>query len=642
MDNKLKSLRRRNRRRDILSKFSDEPKFVEHVRVSPQCGICIERIFDEEPAMVLYGKDATYNGHLQPFPFHSMWAAHRQSDDYLICRARDCSCTPACEYTAVHRECYKIFLRFCGLRGIRKKPALQALWLCTAWKVPWPGALPMQASHVPADAQSLQLAGRLIGLPFLHLLPPELLLAVWGASKHALFWKCVASIRLVAQLEASASELQVVPLDQVLSWNRGGELESAPVSAVYPITRLTIDQEGIVKVERLRCMPRFTAEYHSHSTFVVEDGASLCGIEAQLQNGRLRLRFTPFQLTRPYIWNTPAPPPLSLCRALVPGSFDSRRFQVVDTQKIRGITFFFIGHKLYNIHIHHSDKSSAYSVYEQFSYAMRQEAVWIYLPLPSTDRLLVLGTRFLREGVYNLLVRMEKAGDVVVGQNRFFKEGDIINKSDAIRKNLPYLYSDQCLSANGPVTLVYGEPKEGFTIPLMGSYCASPTQQPPRPFGLEKPSEPLAGYGYAPYKYYSRAPLSHVTRAAVFLDPDHGVCQGVLLHYENGGCRTVGACRVNVHASETVDAPTLICTRAESPCNFHTTTSRVRIKFLRDAQHDELDKGWKCRPLEGFLEFLYHNGSASALVTKAFHEDLVRPLEVVMDMGSEGLKQVTV
>ncbi|TFB05509.1 hypothetical protein CCMA1212_002428 [Trichoderma ghanense] len=637
MDNALRSIRRRNRRRDILSRFSIEPKFVEHVKVSPQCGICIERIFDKGPAMALYGKDDTYKGHLQPFPFPYLWSSHRESDDYLICRARDCPCTQAAEYTAVHRECYKIFLRFCELRGIRKKRALQGLWIYAAWKLPWHNALPMQASHVPADAQSLQLAGRLVGLPFLHRLPPELLLAVWGASKHALFWKCVATIRLVAQLEATASELQVVPLDQVLSWSRGGKLESAPVSAVYPITRLTIDQEGIVKVERLRCRPRYTAEYHSHSTFIVEDGSSLCGIEAQLQNGRLRLRFTPFQLTRPYIWNTPAPPQLSLCRALVPGSFESRRFQVVDTQKIRGITFFFLSHRLYNIHIHHSDKASAYSVYEQFSQSMRQEAFWIYLPLASTDRMLVLGTRFLREGVYNLLVRMEKAGDIVIGQNRFFRKGDPIYGDDGIRKNLPHLYSDQCLSANGPVTLVYGEPKEGFSIPLIGSYCASPTQQPPRPFGLEKPSAPLGGYGY-----YSRAPLSHITRATVFLNPVHGVCRGVLLHYENGGCRTVGQCRVNVDASETVDAPTMICVRAESPCNFHSCGSRVAIKFLRDGLQDELGNGWKRHPLEGFIEFYFEDQGVSVQITSSFHEDLVRPLEVAMDMGSEGLRQVTV
>lgn len=622
----------------MFTRVSEAPKYVEHVRVSPQCGLCLQRLLDKEPTVILYGEDDTYKGHLRPFLFPFMWSAHRQSEDYLICRTNDCSCTPASEYTALHRECYKMFLRFCELRAIRKKRAQQALWICAAWKSPWPGTLPMQASHAPADTQSLQLAGRLIGIPFLHRLPQELLLAVWAGSKNSLFWRCVAAIRLVAQLEASSPELQVVPLDQVLSWNRGGELESAPVSAAYPITRLTVDQEGIVKVERLRCMPRYTAEYHSHSTFIVEDGSSLCGIEAQLQNGRLRLRLTPFQLTRPYIWNTPAPPQLSLCRALVPGPFDSRRFQVVDTQKIQGITFFFLRHSMYYIHIHHSAKCSAFSVYERFSHSMREEAVWIYLPLPSTDRMLVLGTRFLREGVFNLLVRMEKAGDVFIGQNRFFREGGIVGKTDADRNNLPHLYSDQCLSANGsPVTLVYGEPKEGFTIPLIGSYCASPTQQPPKPFGLEKPTAPLGGHGY-----YSRAPLSHVARATTFLDPEHGVCRGILLHYENGGCRAVGQCRVNVDPTKTFDAPTWIYMRNESACSFHSSATRVRIKFRRNAPQDEPGNGWQRHPMRGFIEYYVHERGVMVLLTSRFHGDLVRPMEVVMDMGSEGLKQVTV
>lgn len=202
---------------------------------------------------------------------------------YLFCRDKACSCVSSAEYTTVHRECYKIFLRFYELRGIRKKDALKKLWISSAWRLPWPNALPMQTSYAPADTQSLQLAGRLVGISFLHRLPPELLLTIWGESKHALFWKCVSVIRLVAQVEATSSELQVGPLDQVLSWQRNGKLEFAPVSAMYPVTRLAIDQQGIKEVERLRCMPEYTGEFHSHSTFIVEDGSSLCGIEAQLQ-----------------------------------------------------------------------------------------------------------------------------------------------------------------------------------------------------------------------------------------------------------------------------------------------------------------------------------------------------------------------
>ena len=52
---------------------------------------------------------------------------------------------------------------------------------------------------------------------------------------------------------------------------------------VFHLERPNLEKLSLQKVERLRCMPRYRAEYHSHSTFVVEDGSSLCGIEAQLQ-----------------------------------------------------------------------------------------------------------------------------------------------------------------------------------------------------------------------------------------------------------------------------------------------------------------------------------------------------------------------
>lgn len=90
-------------------------------------------------------------------------------------------------------------------------------------------------------------------------------------------------IRMVTGFEANTPEPQIEPLDQVVSWRRNGKLECAPASAMYPITKLTIDQEGIKKVERLSCRPQYTGEVHSDSTFIVEEGASLNGIEAQFQ-----------------------------------------------------------------------------------------------------------------------------------------------------------------------------------------------------------------------------------------------------------------------------------------------------------------------------------------------------------------------
>lgn len=196
-----------------------------------------------------------------------------------------CSCGSSVEYTTVHFECYQIFLRVCDFGKLQQDYALQKLWISTTWRLPWKNAFFMPASnaYIPTTPKSLELSGQLFGVPFLHRLPPELVPAIWRESKNSLFWRCMSIIRMVTEFETNTSELQIKPLDQVISWRRNGNLECAPASAMYPITKLTIDQEGIKRVERLRCRPQYTGEVHSDSTFIVEEGSSLHGIEAQFQ-----------------------------------------------------------------------------------------------------------------------------------------------------------------------------------------------------------------------------------------------------------------------------------------------------------------------------------------------------------------------
>ncbi|EHK27451.1 uncharacterized protein TRIVIDRAFT_126138, partial [Trichoderma virens Gv29-8] len=490
------------------------------------------------------GNDNTYKGQTQPFPLPPLGSSYRgsESDDYLFCRAKRCACTPV-EYTTAHLECYQIFLRVCHLGKIQKEHALQKLWISTAWRLPWKDAISMPAStiDIPTNQKSLQIIGQLFGITFLHRLPRELLLTIWGESKTSLFWRCMSIIRLVTEFETNSSELQIKPLDQVASWHRNGKLECAPASTAYPFTQLTIDQEGIKEIERLRCKPQYTGDTCNHSTFIVEEGLSFHGIEAHIQDGRLRLRKTQIQPNYPYIWNTPAPPRLSLCRGSMSHSLPSWRLQAVNTQKIAGITFFFIQDRLYDIYIHDSDKSSANDLYEQLPPDIRRDAIWIYLPIGTADRMLVLGTRFISMSEYNVLVRMEKAGDVVIGRNCFFSEADF-HPELLWPGDWPSSRPDQCLSGDGPVTLLYGKRVRGFfEIPLLGAYCESGTWTLPEPFMLEKPTpERFDRIGY-----YSRTPLDQIAESSVYYVPGSGRCRGILLRYKNGGCRAVGQCRVN-------------------------------------------------------------------------------------------------
>ncbi|UKZ83606.1 hypothetical protein TrVFT333_011415 [Trichoderma virens FT-333] len=296
----------------------------------------------------------------------------------------------------------------------------------------------------------------------------------------------------------------------------------------------------------------------------------------------------------------------------------------VNTQKIAGITFFFIQDRLYDIYIHDSDKSSANDLYEQLPPDMRRDAIWIYLPIGTADRMLVLGTRFISMSEYNVLVRMEKAGDVVIGRNCFFSEADF-HPELLWPGDWPSSRPDQCLSGDGPVTLLYGKRVRGFfEIPLLGAYCESGTWTLPEPFMLEKPTpERFDRIGY-----YSRTPLDQIAESSVYYVPGSGRCRGILLRYKNGGCRAVGQCRVNVDPCHTVAEPSFICILKERWYDVQDLTQeKTLVKFTHGTLDDENGEDWTRYPLEGFIEFYFFFDHVLVEIATEFKEDVVRPIE---------------
>lgn len=333
-----------------------------------------------------------------------------------------------------------------------------------------------------------------------------------------------------------------------------------------------------------------------------------------LQDGRLHLRTTPGQQqSRPYIWDTPNPPPLSLCNIMPLGNSSSRRLHVVDTQNIQGITFFFYKSQILNIHIHSPDKPCANYAYESLDPMTPSQVTAIYLPLPPTDKMLVLGIRQSSSMVGwmdNILVRMEKAGDIVIGETGFPPY-----RSNAEGMSLGF--TDECLAANGPVTLLYGESEGRNTISAFGAYCKPGNSVDlPKPFVRETPSHTVLGLG----NFYSRAPLSGIAMSTVFKDAESGDCQGILLQYENGGCRALGQCLMDVYPCERTAQPTSIHIRRE--IDPYLASAIAKARFVCDGQGNELEEGWICYPLQGFIEFYLGYKERDIEIESGFSRDI--------------------
>jgi hypothetical protein len=79
-------------------------------------------------------------------------------------------------------------------------------------------------------------------------------------------------------------------------------------------------------------------------------------IRFELQDRCLRLVF-PDQ-----VWNTPAPPSLSLCTAYPADDVSCQNLYAVETDEIEGLTFFFSYGRLFGLHVHQLSESCLWAL----------------------------------------------------------------------------------------------------------------------------------------------------------------------------------------------------------------------------------------------------------------------------------------
>jgi hypothetical protein len=199
------------------------------------------------------------------------------SHSEALCFDWDGPSRPGCP---VHSECLRILMRHCTAAD-----ALDRFWQVSVWgRVPWSGA------RVPA----LRLAPRPVwhfldtfiycaercGLPLGHL--PQVVVGsiLESLPRNAHVWRYLTAIDLARRLSKTAPQpLRIVPLSRLVSWERGAPPQVAPeewgkAASLPPIVRLTIDLDGLKKVERLSSRPQFSRQRFDDHLFVVEREAA--------------------------------------------------------------------------------------------------------------------------------------------------------------------------------------------------------------------------------------------------------------------------------------------------------------------------------------------------------------------------------
>ncbi|KAI5467578.1 hypothetical protein BGZ63DRAFT_449696 [Mariannaea sp. PMI_226] len=462
------------------------------------------------------------------------------------------------EYATVHADCLRLFTRTC-----RSDDGIHRLWIAACWRRPWFEADPLNLSPGMDIIAAMHRAADVCEMPQLRSMPNEISQMIWNQTPTISLWRYSSVLQLAAALSETNQIGQILAyLGDVFSWQRG----SAPVierCSAKPIVRLTIDAQGLRKIERLSEMPKVGKFRSENMVYIVRPIPDLAGV------------LVTFRVTRPwkargsyevnpqlYMGYTNAASPPTM-----PPIYTHYLF--IDSFRI---------HRYNAIHGHTSEEPSALPTWKRLMHIQQQDAIWVHLPFSKEDYITAFGIRLKMfdgrgtMGMPSFLVRMSKSGDISLGP--YHKDST----------------QDFLISAEDRPTLVHDVLELG-SLSTFGAY----------PHTKEKtqihPRQPC-GRPFHKQACFSSAPLQGVSKAEIFYEKDTGMSKGILLEYDNGGRRALGQCRLGVAGIQVTGKPGQLCLTDYS--DIHQTAISFTAADSQQHRHEKL--GWRCYEMKGTLE----------------------------------------
>ncbi|CEJ95157.1 hypothetical protein VHEMI10655 [[Torrubiella] hemipterigena] len=560
-----------------------------HFAVGYRCGICNWPLSDaeEDPVYLLVGNsDSTgFVKHLGPFYYPPLNYHRNLNGSVYLCRTPDCSdCTESSEAVAVHNDC------FGSIPKLTTVYTIDHLWITISWRSPWRQAPYFQLEDMTPKPDFAALDK--LGIPLIRRLPPEIVHIIYKYSQTSDFWRYCDMFSLGRSLVPLSKPPFSVPLGDISTWTRGGQVERITDQGL-PIIRLTIDSWGLKKIESLSSYPKFKNWRTDHLRYVVTDRSKVNGILAHCLGGIMRLQFPKMPYPGFQTWDTPTPPNMEECALFAWYMTEQTQFRVIDLDQVFGLTFFCHEGNLYDIHVHTKMSPCAKPTYHKLSGRRQLNVVWVYVPISKTDSITVMGQRVLKRensipSRICVLLRLRLAGDIFVALSAADYNGDLR------------------FSQTNPQNFIYSVP-DSRALSVFGVF----TPEPELVASVKAFHYPIRDDPPIDRAYFAAAPLSHIDDLKVFHDAETGSCVGILLRYNNGAERCVGQCRLGVDNVQYFERPNRICLRkiesdfdTDDPDEFDTVppTQNALVSAACNADHDHAEPGWACLPMRGELQ----------------------------------------
>ncbi|KAH8738051.1 hypothetical protein BGZ61DRAFT_27171 [Ilyonectria robusta] len=557
------------------------------IRMLEQCGACGFDIPRGEPCVpVLWDSHSSCFLIECSIPFPHRCVTYTTPRDWAVfVENRNDPDPRTLKSITVHADCFNLFMKESTF-----KDKISQLFALAHWTQPWAAVSSLYLDPRTNVQRGIALAAETYNIPLLKSMPFEIADLIRNHSKTDIIWRFASVLDRIERLSTpSLNQLDDISLHKIGSWER----DTSPTILANPargFIRLTIDFQGLKRIEQLEGRPKPHPKSSDALAYVVESEECLKNITVDFKDGLAHLNLPPGP-TQVKIWDRPCPPNLMECHGFQKISKEVydlpfKLMNTIDPQKCTGITFFLNG-GLVDLHAHTSAKPNPLETFKRMRLFAQRYCTWAYLPLPRGDTIQAFGKQRRRhpimeyEGVSRYLFRTTLCGDIGIGQSHAGEKRDTL------------------LGTGPDLTLIHHpfvDIREGH---LFGT-CSDVQSRPEF-----RPHEPLSEAPFEP-GFYSSVPLDNVTRVEVFEDKLNQFCRGIIFEYATGAQRAVGECRFGLDPVVTVTDPSHICltTFQDNRVKGSLPWTTMRVKFSSSSTHSHCndETEWQCFILKGTLE----------------------------------------